>query len=53
MVFVTVIVSSDSSISTPNALHASIVALVSLERRIFFIILLPSDNAARKTPLCV
>ena len=48
-----VTLSSTSSTSTPNPLHALIVARVSLERRIFFTILFPSDNAARNIALCV
>ena len=46
-------VSSDSFTSTPNALQAEIVALVSFEWSTFFIILFPSDSAERNIALCV
>ena len=53
IVLLIVTLSSTSSTSTPNPLHALIVAKVSFERRIFFTILFPSDSAARNIALCV
>ena len=49
--FLIVIISSSSCTSTPNALHALIVDMVSWDRSMFFTILFPSDNAARKIAL--
>ena len=53
IVLLIVTLSSTSSTSTPNPLHALIVDIVSFERKIFFTMLFPSDNAARNIALCV
>ena len=53
IVLLIVTLSSTSSTSTPNPLHALIVDMVSFERKIFFTMLFPSDSAARNIALCV
>ena len=49
----TITVESFNSMIAPNFLHASMVALVSAEMRIFSTLLLLPASAARKIPLCV
>ncbi|SVA95925.1 uncharacterized protein METZ01_LOCUS148779 [marine metagenome] len=51
--FFIIILFSDSVSSTPKFLHAFIVAMVSLDFKIFLIILLPSESDAMNTALCV
>ena len=49
----TIIVESFTSMDAPNFLHASMVALVSAEIRMFSTLLLLPASDARKIPLCV